>query len=128
VICGQKEAHVVFGQNSAVRKKVPLQGKSARAHIDTLCTGSEARTGEVFATLTGFVLGETLPSEPQAKQVQRSLRDRVHEPLHVGNAETETHRKMIQLLPHLFLLPEGAVLGKIFLNAVRPPVDERIWV
>jgi hypothetical protein len=35
---------------------------------------------------------------------------------------------MIQLLPHLFLLPEGAVLGKIFLDAVRPPVDEGIWV
>jgi hypothetical protein len=45
-------------------KKVPPQGKSARAHIDTLCTGSDERTGEVFATLTGFVVGETLPSEP----------------------------------------------------------------
>ncbi len=61
-------------------------------------------------------------------RVQRSLRDRAHEPLHVGNAETEAHSKMIQLLPHLVLLPEGAVLGKIFLDALRPPVDERIWV
>jgi hypothetical protein len=125
--CVDKKKHVVFGQDSAVRKKFRCK-ENRRAHIDTLCTGSEARTCEVFTTLTGFVLGETLPSEPQSKQVQRSLRDRVHEPLHVGNAETEAHRKMIQLLPHLFLLPEGAVLGKIFLDAVRPPVDEGIWV
>jgi hypothetical protein len=52
----------------------------------------------------------------------------VYEPLHIGNAETEAHRKMIQFLPHLFLLPEGAVLGKMFLDDVRPQVDECIRV
>lgn len=65
------------------------------------------------------------PSEQHHKRVYRLWR---HKPFGVWEAETEAHGKMIQLLPHLLLLPEGAVLGPVFLDATRPPVEERIWV